>query len=298
MEGTAAMALPKVAKKYYSLTKPGVLYGNVITGVAGFLLAAGYFKTFQVGLFAATIIGMTLVIAAACVLNNVLDQDIDRLMERTKTRAVASGEINSLPATIFSVVLGFAGVAILALWVNWLVVGIGVFGFVVYVWLYGAFSKRRSIHGTLVGSISGAMPILAGYCAVSGQFDAAAILVFLALFFWQFPEFYSIAIYRQKEYAAAKVPVMSVVKGVKVTKVQIFIYTILFVISALLLTPLGYTGWIYFAGMGLIGLYWVWLGAQGLRAKNSDAWARRMFHFALTVLLTYSLLLAVGPLLP
>jgi protoheme IX farnesyltransferase len=285
-------------KKYYSLTKPGVLYGNVITGVAGFLLAAGYFWTFPVWLFLATIVGMTLVIAAACVLNNVLDQDIDRIMERTKGRAVAHGDIPANNATILCIVLGVLGMAILALWTNWYVVGIGIFGFVVYVWLYGAFSKRKSIHGTLVGSISGAMPILAGYVAVADGFDTAALLVFLALFFWQFPEFYSIAIYRRKEYAAAGVPVMSVVKGVPVTILQIYAYTVLFVASTLLLTLLGYTGWIYFVAMLLLGLYWIRLANEGLTTQNSDAWARRMFHFSLLALLAYSAAISLGAILP
>lgn len=288
------------AKAYYQLTKPGVLYGNVLTAVAGFLLAAGYFKTFDVGLFLATLAGMTLVIASACVLNNVLDQDIDRIMERTKTRGVASGEVASKPATMFSAVLGLSGIFILAFWVNWLVVGIGVAGFVVYVWLYGAFSKRKSIHGTAVGSVSGAAPILAGYVAVSDNIDAAAILLFLMLLFWQFPEFYSIAIYRRKEYAKAKVPVMTVVKGVKNTKLQIFIYTVLYVVSTLLLTSYGYTGWIYFVVMAASGLYFIWLGYGGLKTKpkNDDAWARKMFHYSLKSLLILCLMLSIGALLP
>jgi len=288
----------KTLKQYYSLTKPGVLYGNVITGVAGFLLAAGYFKTFPVVLFLAAIGGMTLVIASACVLNNVLDQDIDRIMERTRERAVAHGDVPGSRATVFSVVLGVLGMAVLAIWTNWLVVGIGVFGFVVYVWLYGAFSKRKSVHGTLVGSISGAMPILAGYVAVADRFDAAAITLFFMLFFWQFPEFYSIAIYRRREYAAAHIPLMSVVKGVKSTKIQIFVYTVLYVLATIALTPLGYTGWIYFAVMLALGLYWIRLGWAGLRAKDSEKWARRMFHVSLMMLLALSGLLAVGALLP
>ena len=287
-----------IIKRYYSLTKPGVLYGNVITGAAGFLLAAGHFKSFDFGLFAATIVGMTLVIASACVLNNFLDQDIDRLMTRTKSRAIAAGEMPGRNAVVFSFALGILGIITLALWVNGLVVGIGAAGFIVYVWLYGALSKRLSIHGTLVGSISGAAPILAGYCAVSGRIDTAAVLVFLMLFFWQFPEFYSIAIYRRAEYKAAKIPVMSVVKGVKNTKIQIFIYTIAFVIATLLLTPLDYTGYIYFIIMALLGLYWIRLAAKGLRAKDSDAWARQMFHFSLIILLALSVMLAVGAILP
>ena len=285
-------------KTYYSLTKPGVLYGNVITGIAGFLLAAGHFKHFDVGVFAATIIGMTFVIASACVLNNFLDQDIDRIMERTKTRAIVAGVVPGRNAVILSILLGILGVAMLAAWTNWLVVGIGVFGFVAYVWLYGALSKRKSIHGTLVGSISGAMPILAGYVAVADKFDVGALLVFLILFFWQFPEFYSIAIYRLKEYRAAGVPVMSVVKGVKSTINQILVYTVLFVISTLLLTPFGYTGWIYFTVMAVLGLYWIRLGVQGLLAEDSDAWARRMFHFSLVAILILSVVLSLSPILP
>lgn len=285
-------------KKYYSLIKPGVLYGNVITGVAGFLLAAGYFRRFDVGLFIATILGMTLVIASACVLNNFLDQDIDRIMERTKNRAIASGEILGRNAVLFSTILGIIGIGILVLWVNWLVVGIGIFGFVTYVWLYGALSKRHSIHGTLVGSISGAMPILAGYCAVSGRIDEAAVLVFLMLFFWQFPEFYSIAIYRRTEYKKAGIPVMSVIKGVKSTTKQIAIYTLLFVIATLLLTPFGYTGWIYFVVMAAVGLYWMNLAVRGLKRKDSDVWARQMFHVSLIVLLVLSAMLCIGPIVP
>lgn len=283
---------------YYQLTKPRVTYGNVMTAVAGFLLGCGYYKTFDLVLFIATIVGMTLVIASACVLNNVLDQDIDRIMERTKTRGVASGDVASLPAAIFSAVLGLLGIAILAVWVNSLVVAIGVAGFIIYVWLYGAFSKRKSIHGTAVGSVSGAAPILAGYVAVSDRIDSAAILLFLMLFFWQFPEFYSIGIYREKEYAAAKVPIMPVVKGIKSTKIQIFIYTLAFVITSLLLTIYGYTGWIYFIVMAVLGLYWIKLAADGLRTSDSVKWARRMFHFSLIVLLALSLMLSIGAILP
>lgn len=288
-------------RRYYSLTKPGVLYGNVITGVAGFLLAAGHFKHFDSWLFVAAMVGMTLVIASACVLNNYLDRDIDSIMERTRKRAVASGAIRGRNAVIFSVIMGFLGVAVLALWVNALVVFIGVVGFIDYVLLYGVLAKRLSIHGTLVGSVSGAMPVLAGYCAVSGRLDVAAVLVFLALFFWQLPEFYSISIYRRREYSAAGVPVMSVVKGIRSTIIQIYVYTVLFVICSLLLTPFGYTGVIYLIIMAALGAWWLRLAHQGLRTANaraSSTWARRMFHASLIILLAYSGMLALGPLLP
>lgn len=292
------VSLPAKLNDYYQLTKPGVTYGNIITAVAGFFLAAATARQFDLGLFIATVVGMTFVVGAACALNNVLDRDIDAVMERTKTRAVASQRLQPGPAATFSIILGLVGTAILAIWTNWLVVAIGVVGFVVYVWLYGAWSKRKSIHGTAVGSVSGALPILAGYCAVMNRIDAAAICLFLALFFWQFPEFYSIAIYRKKEYAKAKVPVMTVVKGVKNTKLQIFVYTILFVASTLALSSLGWTGWVYFVVMALVGVYFIWLAAIGLVTTDDDAWARRMFHTSLLVLIIFSVSISVGGLLP
>lgn len=283
-------------RAYYQLTKPGVLYGNVLTGAAGFLLAAaGHIDWW---LFAAAIIGMTLVIAAACVINNYLDRDIDSVMERTKSRPSVTGVIPGSHMVTYGIVLFILGVAILYLWTNWLVVAIGIIGFVTYVWLYGALSKRRSIHGTLVGSISGAMPIAGGYAAVSGQIDAGLIIVFLILFFWQFPEFYSIAIYRRKEYAAAHVPVMSVIKGVRSTIVQIYVYTVLYVASTLLLTVFGYTGFVYLIVMAVAGGYWLWLAGKGLSAKKPEVWARQMFRFSMYTILLLCVMLAAGPLLP
>jgi protoheme IX farnesyltransferase len=283
-------------KRYYSLTKPGVLYGNALTVAAGYFLASR--GELDIWLFLAVFVGSSLIIGSACVLNNYLDQDIDAIMERTKTRAIVSGKIKGNRAVIFSISLGAVGLAILLLWTNLLVAILGIIGFITYVVFYGMQSKRRSIHGTLVGSISGAVPILAGYCAVSNMIDIGAVLVFIILFAWQFPEFYSIAIYRRKEYAAAGVPVLPVVKGLDRTKREIVMYTALFVIACLLLTVFSYTGYIYAAVMGISGIYWLWLAFQGFTAPDSDAWARRMFRFSMIIILLLCIMLSVGPLLP
>lgn len=284
---------------YYQLTKPGVMYGNVLTGVAGYLFAAGHFGRFDTWNFIATIFGMTCVVSAACVLNNYLDQDIDKIMQRTKKRPSVTGQVSGLGMIIFTVVLLIFGTGILALWTNWLVVTIGLLGFIIYVWLYGALSKRKSLHGTLVGSISGAMPIAGGYAAVSEHIDIGLVLVFLILFFWQFPEFYSISIYRRKEYAAANIPVISVVRGVPATIRWILVNTILYVICTLTLTPLGYAGWVYFGVMLSAGLYWIYIAVQGISTKDTEHWARkRMFRQAMYHILLLCVMLSIGPLLP
>jgi protoheme IX farnesyltransferase len=281
---------------YYSLTKPGVLYGNVLTGVAGFLLASRWHIDW--GLFAAAIGGMILVIGSACALNNYLDRDIDSKMERTKKRATVTGAVPGAHAAIFAAILGLAGTAVLAFFTNWLVLIIGLAGFIDYVVFYGMLSKRRSVHGTLVGSISGAAPILGGYCAASGRLNAGAVIVFLILFFWQMPEFYSISIYRRDEYAAAGVPVISVVKGIAHTKLQILVYTAAFTVCIGLLSLVGTTGYSFLVVMMALSLYWLWLAIKGQTAADDSRWARRMFRFSLIIILSLSVMLSFGSVLP
>ncbi|HET8690235.1 MAG TPA: heme o synthase [Candidatus Saccharimonadales bacterium] len=282
-------------KLYYQLIKPGVTYGNAISAVAGFLLASGWWPDWS--RFIGLTVGETLVIAAACVLNNHLDRDIDRKMSRTRTRPTAAGQVSSREAVTESILLGVSGTVVLALTTNWLATSVTIAGFLIYVWPYGAWTKRRSVHGTLVGAISGALPILAGYLAARGYFDIGALLVFLVIFFWQMPEFYSISIYRKNEYKKAGVPVISVVRGTKRTKLEIFLYTLAFVVSTLSLTLAGYTGWIYFVIMLALGGYWLLLGARGLKPSSGDDWARTMFRFSLVILLAFSFLISIDGLL-
>lgn len=283
-------------KPYFTLTKPGVMFGNAITVAAGYLLAArGHIDWW---LLVAVFVGSTLVIASACVTNNILDRDIDAKMERTKKRPSVSGQVSVNHSIILALILGLAGLAILLAFTNILVVGLGLIGFIDYVWFYGAWSKRKSVHGTLVGSISGAIPVLAGYVAVTNQIDLGAVLAFLAVFLWQQPEFYSIALYRRNEYAAAGVPVISVVKGAVSTKKQILVYLAAFALVCIALTNFGYTGYTFLAVMSAHNLYWLWLGMSNFTTLSDDKWGRTMFRQAMISILLLSIMMSVGSILP
>jgi protoheme IX farnesyltransferase len=284
-------------KQYYWLTKPGIIYGNVINTLAGFFLASVVAWAFDGWLLVATVLGTSLIIGSGCVFNNYIDRRIDQKMKRTKKRALATGKLPVRNALIFGAVLGIAGFTLLALFVNWLVVAIGAIGYIDYIILYG-YAKRKSVYGTLVGSISGSMPPVAGYCAVTGSFDMGAFLLFLLLTAWQMPHFYSIAMYRHKDYEAAGIPVLPVKKGMQHTKVQILVYIIIFTLATLLLTVFDYTGYIYFVVMALLGLAWLRLAIKGFKAVDDEAWARKMFGFSLVVTLTVAVMLPLGALLP
>lgn len=283
-------------RTYIRLTKPGVMLGNLLTAAAGYLLAAGTNVDWLNFVLATG--GMGLVISAACVINNYLDRDIDSVMKRTKNRPSVLGLVTPAEMIGEGVILLAAGTYILYAYTTLLATILGLAGFVIYVWLYGAWSKRRSIHGTLVGSISGALPIAGGYAAVGGQVDAGLIILFLILFFWQFPEFYSIAIYRFKEYKAAKIPVMPVVVGVRSTVIQIYIYTWLYMLSTLALSVLGYTGVVFMLVMLALNIGWLRIAHEGLRVSDVDSWARRMFRYSMWEILAISIMLAISPYLP
>ena len=284
-----------VVKTYYRLTKPGIIYGNAIPLVAGFFLASRGHYNFVI--LIAVAIGTSLVIGGSCVLNNYIDRDIDRLMARTKKRAFVEDTINVRLALIYAVVLILAGLGILAACTNLVTVLLGIAGVYLYVVVYGIW-KRRSTWGTAVGSISGALPPVAGYTAVTGRIDGGALILFLILTFWQMPHFFAIATYRREDYARAKLPVLPVAKGIAETKRQIMIYTVLFVISTLLLTVFHYTGYVYLIIAIILGAYWLDHARKAWAAPDDNKWARKMFGRSLLVLTALSVAIAVGPLLP
>lgn len=282
-------------KSYYYLTKPGIVYGNALTAAAGFLLASRGQVNWW--LLVALVVGTSLVIASACVYNNYIDRDIDQLMDRTKRRALAKGKITGPAALIYATGLLMVGFVILVRYTNWLTVIIGLIALVDYVALYG-WSKRRSVHGTLVGSISGAAPIAAGYTAVTNRFDAGAIILFAIMVLWQMPHFYAIAIRRANDYAAAKIPVLPLVSGVRQTKIQMIAYTAAFILAATALTIFGFAGYSYLVVMLAFGGWWLSLGLKGFGADDNIAWAKRVFGGSLVVLLALSVMLAVNSVLP
>lgn len=262
---------------------------------AGFLLAAKGDVYFW--LLAETLAGISLVIASACVYNNYLDRGIDARMLRTKKRALVSGRISNLSALAYASVLGILGFYILALFTNWLVFIAGAMAFILYLFIYG-YVKRRSKYGTLVGTIPGAMPPVAGYLAVTNQVDAAAGILFLILVFWQIPHFYSISMYRFKDYKNAEVPVLSVKSGLPAAKRQTMIYILAFILAACGLSVFGYTGYIYLTAALVLGFFWLFKGLEKQDAKNYELWGKKMFLTSLIISLGISLSIAFGSLLP
>jgi len=277
-------------KKYYQLVKPGIVYGNSLTSVAGYLFASRlHFNWF---LFVARIIGYALVIAAAGVINNLYDRDIDQQMARTKNRPSVNGDIDDTHGFIYGLILLIIGIVILILWTTSLCVLIASIGFIVYVSAY-TISKRYTHYSTIIGSIAGATPIVGGYVAFSGHLTVAALILGLMMFIWQIPHFYAIAIFRKDDYAKAKVPVLSIVHGNKVTSLLMLIFSVLYLVASLSLYFQSKLSVFYLIIMSLIGLLWIVVNIRGVLIKAKLKWSRQSFFVSLIVVMVMSLMVAL-----
>lgn len=278
-------------RAYYRLTKPGIVYGNGLMAIAGYFFGAAGSPSLAV--FLSMLLGISAVIASACAYNNIIDRDIDAKMERTKARAIPSGQISKLDAVLFASFLLLIGLVLLVLGTNALTALVALAGHFAYVVLYG-YAKRKTVHGTLVGTLSGSTPPVIGYVAATGALDVTALLLFLVLAAWQMPHFYAIAIFRRDDYKRANIPVLSVVSGMEATRRQIIIYVGVFIVTCVLLglfSPLSLLSTLILI---LLGAYWLLLCLTSTSADDSiEQWARRQFGWSLKLLLFMCIILSL-----
>ncbi|EIM94059.1 protoheme IX farnesyltransferase [Paraburkholderia hospita] len=270
-------------RSYLQLTKPGIVVGNLISVTGGFLLASqgniNWFQGFLVTL------SVALVVASGCIINNVIDRDIDCLMKRTCKRPTVTGEVSVNAALSCASVLGVSGATLLyCVTPGLLPVCLVLAGLVVYVGLYSLHFKRSSVHGTLIGSFSGAVPPVVGYCSVGGGFDAAALTLLVMFSLWQMPHSYAIAIFRAGDYGSASIPVLPVVRGIPIAKRHIAAYIVAFTGATLALGILGYVGTFYMLVAFFGGVYWFGLAVAGWTTNNDRRWAKEIFFTSIVLI--------------
>ncbi|MEK3720534.1 heme o synthase [Paenibacillus sp. FSL H8-0034] len=276
---------PVTWRDFVQLAKPGIIFSNSITAFGGFWVASGWQVNWLQLLF--TMLGTALVMGSGCVLNNYLDRDMDTKMARTQNRALPSGKLSPQVVMWYGIILGIIGVSGLWLLVNPLAALLGMIGLFAYVWIYTAWFKRTSVWSTVVGSFSGAIPPVIGYCAVRHDIDAGAIILFAILFLWQPPHFWALGIRRMEEYRAAGFPLLPVVKGTYVTKISMIRYVVLLVPVSMLLYVYGYVNVIYFYAAIVMGLYWAYLCMKGFKKTEGEEevlWAKKTFIYSINYL--------------
>jgi protoheme IX farnesyltransferase len=278
--------LIQAIRSYLILTKPGILFGNTVTAIAGFLYAS---KTeFSWMSFISMTIGLGLVMASSCVLNNCIDIEADSSMERTKYRPLVQGTIQIQEALFFAAGLLILGTNLLYLFTNTLALLFSYFGLIFYVWFY-TYSKYKTSYSTWIGSIAGAVPPVVGYLASNPVISSDTLVLFFLLVFWQIPHFYAIAIFREKDYSASKFLIWNKVKGFKSTVLQMSICAILFtILSACLKISI-----LLFLILSLFNLYFSYLCIYGFFTDEVQAWSKKVFRYSLILIMSFSILISV-----
>jgi len=267
-------------RAFVSLTKPGVVRLIVFTVVIGMSLAPGPIRLAP-AVFG--VIGVGLVAAAAAATNCLLEAKRDAVMARTRWRPLASGRLTIIEAAAFAASLGVGGLAILYALVNPLTMWLTLGTFVGYAVVYTLLLKPRTPYNIVLGGAAGAMPPLLGWTAVTGQASANALLLFLIIFVWTPPHFWSLALYRRDEYAKAGVPMLPVTHGVRHTRRQVLLYTLGLVAVSVLPFFTGMSGVVYLVSALALGAVFI-AYALALWRRYSDALARAMFRYSIAYL--------------
>ncbi len=265
--------------QYYNLTKPKVVFLIVFTAMVGMLLAAD--GTVPLDIFVFGLLGIGLAAASGAAINHVVDEHIDRIMERTRNRPMASGELDQKSALIFALGIGALGITLLVVYVNMLTAVLTFFSLVGYALIYTMYLKRATPQNIVLGGAAGAAPPLLGWTAVTGHVETEALLLFLIIFIWTPPHFWALAIRRREEYAKAGIPMLPVTHGVDFTKIQILLYTILLFLVTLMPFLIQMSGLIYLAGAVSLGLGFLYYAIRLYRDDNPDVIAMKTFGYSI-----------------
>ncbi len=280
---------------YVALTKPRIIELLLVTTLPTMVVAArgipGAWLTID------TLIGGSLAAGGANALNMVIDRDIDAVMERTKGRPLVRGVMTPRAATVFAFGLEALAFAVLAAWVNFLAAWLAVAAMLFYVVIYTIWLKRRSRQNIVIGGAAGAVPVLIGWAAVTNSLAWTPVLLFLVVFIWTPPHFWSLAVRYRDDYDAAHVPMMPVVASLRRTTLEILVYTVVMWAVTILLGPVAHLGWIYAVTATVLGGIFTFYAARLYRHAVHDradvAEAMRLFQFSITYLTALFVLMAV-----
>ena len=286
---TAATLTEHRLRQFVALTKPRVVSLIVFTAIIGMFLAVPGLPPAHVVVYGT--LGIALVAGAAAAINCLVEQKLDAVMARTRTRPLPRGEISSLQTLLFALVVGSAGLWILYAKVNLLTMWLTLATFLGYAVVYTVLLKPATPQNIVIGGASGAMPPVLGWAAVTNDVAPEALLLFLIIFVWTPPHFWSLALYRVREYARAGLPMLPVTHGSEYTRLQIVLYTVALFAVTLLPFAIRMSGWLYLAAAMTLGATFIGY-AVALRRRYSDELARRTFRYSIFYLAAlYSALL-------
>lgn len=268
-------------RDYYAMCKPRVVLMMVLTSLIGMLLATAEIPQVSVLLWGN--LGIALVAAAGAVINHLIDHKIDARMQRTLKRPIPRGKITPRQALIFASVICLLGMTILWWLVNPLCAWLTLASFIGYAIIYTGYLKRATPQNIVIGGLSGAMPPLLGWTAVTGTVEPGGLLLVLIIFAWTPPHFWPLALHRKDDYAKTDIPMLPVTHGETLTRLHILLYTIIMVMASLLPYLTGMSGPVYLGAALVLGAGYLYRAGDLMWNRDKSA-PMKTFRYSIVYL--------------
>lgn len=271
---------------FLDLCKPKIVLLLTLTALVGMLLTIEFYSNIFSGL--GSLLGFAFLAASSAALNQIFDRETDKNMERTKKRPLAKGDITLSQALTFTAVLLFVGSSMLLYFSNLLTLLITTFGFIFYSLVYTIYLKWATPQNIVIGGLSGALPPLIGWTAVTNEISLLPLILVLIIFLWTPPHFWPLAIDRMEEYKKEGVPMMPIAKGVSRTKKEMVIYAVLLLGASLSPFFYGLTGYFYLISTTTLNLYFIYLCISYLNDENNQL-SMKIFNFSVRYMFLFFL---------
>ncbi len=282
-------------RDYLALCKPTIVALIVFTAVVGMFLSTPGMVPWDALLFGT--LGIGLAAASAAAINHIVDQHIDSIMSRTRSRPLPRGNLTQAAAIRFALALCLLSMGILVLFVNMLTAALTLISLVGYGFIYSMYLKRATPQNIVIGGAAGAAPPVLGWTAVTNQLDPVALLLFLIIFAWTPPHFWALAIYRKNDYAKADIPMLPVTHGVEFTRLHILLYTVVLFIVTLLPYVMYMSGVMYLCGAVALGGGFLYYAIR-MQSDHSDSLALATFNYSIIYLMALFAFLLVDHYMP
>ena len=274
---------------YINLCKPKIVALLTVTALIGMLLSVNFYTNLtNVVNGLASLVGFALLASASAALNQIFDRETDKNMSRTKSRPLAAGNISLTEALTFTAILLFVGSSLMLYFSNLLTLMITTFGFIFYSLIYTIYLKWATPQNIVIGGLSGALPPLIGWTAVSNEISLMPLILVLIIFLWTPPHFWPLAIDRMEEYKKEGVPMMPIAKGVTRTKKEMVVYAVLLLAASLAPYIYGLAGIFYLVTTTALNLYFIYLCLIYLNDKDNQL-SMKIFNFSVKYMLLFFL---------
>ena len=271
----------KIYRAYLESSKLRVVALMIFTSFIGMLLANPLALNFEVLILGN--LGIALMSLSAGSINQLLDQRIDKIMQRTKKRPLVSGILSTKNVIIYASIMAILGFCILYFRINTLTAWLTLGSLIGYAFIYTLYLKRSTPQNIVIGGAAGATPPLLGWTAMTGQIDLIAIVLFLIIFTWTPPHFWALALYRKEEYFAAKIPMLPVTHGEQYTRVHITLYTLMLTIVSFLPFIIKFSSSFYLAGATILNIIFLYYVIKMQLAKN-NLLSNKIFNYSIVYL--------------